>query len=258
MTVSLLAALQLPDSCRLGKRVFKKLFLENAKLTPQDRRAFTDDVEEVVWEYTLKPSTIAIMPYSDEEREYDEIAVLRVSMRISKNAFRIAEVIHRSIPYPLVLVLCHANQQMLSLAPKRLSRSERGATVIEDVVSTGWMRPALPNPSEGAFIAAIALANLPQASYLVLYASLIDRVLALRSACRTGEYHVLGDRDWQTRQRRLLAEADDLEKQIAECRTTLRKETQFNRRVEVSTTIRQLEDRLIAVVSDLRTSKNGA
>lgn len=258
MTVSLLVALQLPDSCRLGKRVFKKLFLENAKLTPQDRRAFTNDVEEVVWEYTLKPSTIAIMPYSDEEREYDEIAVLRASIKIPKNASRIAEVIHRSIPYPVVLVLQHADQQLLSLAPKRFSRSEAGATVVEESVGTDWITDNAPSEAESHFLGSIALTNLPQPNYLVLYMSLVDRVVALRSACRTGEYHVLSDAGHQVEQHRLLADADDLERRVNECRAMLKRETQFNRRVEANMRLKQLEGQLLAVTDDLRAFGNGA
>jgi len=250
---SLLDALRLPDSCRLGKRVFKKLFLENAKLTPQDRRAFTNGVEEVIWEYTLKPSTIAIMPYADDEREYDEIAVLQATLKSPKNASRIAEVIQRSIPYPLVLVLRCEGQELLSLAPKRFSRSEKGATVAEESVTTGWMTLATTADFQLAFVDSIALDNLPQSNYLALHTALIDRVLALRSSCRTGEYHVVSDRVGQAERRRLLARADDLEGQVNECRTAINRESQFNRKVELNTEIKRLEARLAEVTAELRT-----
>lgn len=258
MSGVLVTALQLPDSCRLEKRVFKKLFLENAKLTPPDRRAFSNDVEEVMWTHTLKLSTIAIMPYVDDEREYDEIAVLEVTLKAPKNASRIAEVVHRAIPYPLVLVIRYEALELLSLAPKRFSRSEKGATVAEDFLTTGWMDTDALSPVEEDFVRSIALACLPQANYHSLYSALIDRVVALRSACRTGEYHVGSDRARLAEQRRLLAEADDLEGQVNECRVALKKETQFNRKVELNAQIKQLEGRLLEVTLELSTSRNGA
>jgi hypothetical protein len=52
--------LALPEAAYLGKRVYKKLFFENAELSAADRRAFTDDVETVTWQYTLKPSTLPV------------------------------------------------------------------------------------------------------------------------------------------------------------------------------------------------------
>ena len=68
--------LQLPEACHLGKRVFKKLFHEHAPLKAADARALRDDVDTIVWQHTLKPTTIAIPAFQDDEREYLEIAVL--------------------------------------------------------------------------------------------------------------------------------------------------------------------------------------
>src|SRR5689334_6819802 len=128
--------LGIPETCYLGKRVFKKLFDENAVLTASDRKAFTDAIDTIIWQYTLKPSTIQIPAFEDAEREYHEVALLEAKLKDRAKASRIAEVIHRAIPYPVVLVLSDetgalaSNQDgaqepqhvMFSLAPKRLSR----------------------------------------------------------------------------------------------------------------------------------------
>jgi hypothetical protein len=68
--LSILNSFAFPESCKLGKRVFKKLFEENAALGVTDRKALRDDLDSVTWAYTLKPSTIPIQPYQDAEREY--------------------------------------------------------------------------------------------------------------------------------------------------------------------------------------------
>lgn len=198
------------------------------------------------------------MPYVDAEREYDEIAVLEATLKAPKNASRIAEVIHRTIPYPLVLVLRSESRELLSLAPKRFSRSEKGATVAEEFASSGWLDSSSPSESQEQFIASIALSNLPQANYHIMYSALMNRVVTLRSSCRTGEYHVLGDRDRIERQRRLLAEADEIEVQVNECRSAIKKEHQFNHKVELNTRMKQLEGRLVEVLDELKTSENGA
>ena len=56
--------LAIPDDCYLGKRVYKKLFYENAKLGVTDKKAFTNDIEEIEWHYTLKPETINIHSFA--------------------------------------------------------------------------------------------------------------------------------------------------------------------------------------------------
>ena len=58
MTDALYASMAIPAACQLGKRVFKKLFHENAKLGATDKKAFREDIDTITWRYTLKPSTI--------------------------------------------------------------------------------------------------------------------------------------------------------------------------------------------------------
>lgn len=111
----------IPDNCRLGKRVFKKLFHENAKLGATDKKAFREDIDVITWAYTLKPSTIPIRAYEDDRREYHEVAILQADLKTLNRTSRIAEIIHRAIPYPLLIVLSYKTAGALSLAHKRFS-----------------------------------------------------------------------------------------------------------------------------------------
>jgi hypothetical protein len=51
----LIAALALPASCRVNRRVPKKLLLEHGAFGAGDRRAIADDVEELAWVAVCKP-----------------------------------------------------------------------------------------------------------------------------------------------------------------------------------------------------------
>jgi hypothetical protein len=132
--------LAIPETCHLGKRVFKKLFIENAQLGITDKKAFQDDIETVTWQYTLKPNTIQIQSYEDDEREYLEVALLEVELRDARRHKRIAEVIHRAVPYPVILVFNQKSEiedqkWLLSLAHKRFSLSEREKIIADEFVS---------------------------------------------------------------------------------------------------------------------------
>jgi len=47
MIEALYEKIMIPESCRLGKRVYKKLFHENAKLSATDKKALRDDVDTI-------------------------------------------------------------------------------------------------------------------------------------------------------------------------------------------------------------------
>ena len=104
MIETLYEKMMIPESCRLGKRVYKKLFHENAKLSATDKKALSDDVDTIFWQYTFKPTTIPIQPYEDDQREYHEVALLQVNLKQTDRVNRLAEIIHRAIPYPLLVV----------------------------------------------------------------------------------------------------------------------------------------------------------
>ena len=262
----LLSKLGLPDDCYLGKRVFKKYFFENATLTPADKKSLQDDISTITWQYTLKPSTIQIKPYTDEQREYLEIAILEITLRSPRNYKHLAEVIHRAIPYPLLLVFVQnlrtSNEELedddnsedmpketeskvaLSVASKRFSQAEKGAIVAEEFFTTGWIDLEKPAGIEQAFLDTLNLSSLPHTHYLAFYSALVDRFIALECASLTGKYRLDNEEISPETRRRQLAVCHELEGKIIKLRANLRKETQFNRKVELNIQIKQLEKQL--------------
>ncbi|WP_440997537.1 DUF4391 domain-containing protein [Arhodomonas sp. SL1] len=236
--------LALPEACHLGKRVYKKLFFDNAELSAADRRAFTDDVETVTWQYTIKPSTLPVSVYQDDERDYPELAVVEAELRSPRRAQRLAELIHRAIPYPLLLVLVHNGRLAVSTAHKRASRAEHGATVAEALLLTRWLDAEAPEDVEAAFLESLAVDKLPRSHLYALYDGWHQRLLALACARLTGEFHVPTRAEHQQARRDRLTECHRLEGEIARLRAEIKQETRFNRQMELNTRIKQLEQQL--------------
>lgn len=236
--------LALPEAAHLGKRVYKKLFFENAELSAADRRAFTDDVEAVTWQYTLKPGTLPVGVYQDDERDYSELAVIEVELRDTKRAQRLAEIIHRTIPYPLLLILRQNDHLAVSSAHKRASRAERGAVVAEEIQITAWMDVEAPEDVEQAFLESLALRQQPNSDYYALYDGWHQRLLALACARLSGTFRVPSRAEQQRQRRETLTECHRLEGEISRLRAEIKKENRFNRQVELNTRIKQLEKQL--------------
>ncbi|MBE0468423.1 MAG: DUF4391 domain-containing protein [Methyloprofundus sp.] len=236
-----------PEAALLGKRVPKKQFLESGELVASDKKLFRENVKNVYWEYTLKPSTCPILPYRDNEREYLEVAVLQVEMNSQKGHKRIAEIIHRVIPYPLMLGLyTETGEFALSIAPKRFSQAEHGAFVAERFYTTGWMNCEAFNDREAAFVASLAWGNMPLQNYGSLYNAWTDRFTGYECSVLSGAFTIgkVGDRLAQ------LTRCREIESRISELRGQLKKAA-FNRQVELNTQIKQMERELAEMVVNL-------
>jgi len=251
MIETLYKRMAIPDACHLGKRVFKKLFHENAKLSATDKKAFREDIDVITWQYTLKPSTIPIQAYEDNQREYHEVAILQVDLKMINRTSRIAEVIHRAIPYPLVVVFSYRTSYALSLAHKRFSQAEKGAIVAEDFIITGWIDLSALTPVQQAFLDSLAMSNLPHTHFFALYSALTERLVALNCARLTGEYRLESSVAKRRGRQDRLAACHEFENQIAEYKVAIKKETQFNRQVELNMKMKEREKQLQTITAEL-------
>lgn len=245
----LIAALGLPDSCRVDQRVPKKLLAENGAPTAADKRQINDGIEEIQWVAALKPNTIGVAEYRDDVREYLEIAVLTVTMRAADakptNAVRLAELVHRAVPYPLLLLLKSGQRMTLSLAHKRWAQNEAGKVVLDG----GVMSVALPDDAPSAtalnaFTQALALTSQPQTTLFGLYQGWMDSVQALLAARLTGTFKTADNPEQAAARRRALQECERLELEAIRLRTQAAKEKQLARQVELNLALKRVQAQL--------------
>ena len=244
--------MMIPDTCRLGKRVYKKLFQENAKLGPTDKKALRDDVDLIIWQYTFKASTIPIQPYEDEMREYHEVALLQVDLKKTGRAKRLAEIIHRAIPYPLIVVFAADRICSISLAHKRFSKAEKDAIVVERFQSTGWLDFAIRTENQTAFLESMNIATWPQTHFYAFYRAAMERVIAIACATHSGQYSLkipqgrsLEDRAQKLRQ------VDKLHQKQKEIQAKLKKEKNLGTQVNLNTQFQEIRVRLTALKNEL-------
>jgi hypothetical protein len=159
--------------------------------------------------------------------------------------------IHRAIPYPLVLVAAHDGAISLSLAHKRWSQGERGKVVIEGVHQTAPFRPDAPTAEEASFLASLAVSSLPSHDLFALYQGWLDRVAALEAAQITGTFAPPDSADRASALQNSLDTHDRLQRDLAALRAQAGKEKQLNRRVELNLEIKRLEANLAATAKAL-------
>jgi len=237
----LLSALDLPESSRVDQRVPKKLLLENGAPTAADKRLINDGVEELLWHAALKPTTIGVPEYRDDVREYLEIAILRLTPRPMAKLVRLTELVHRAIPYPLVLLTDQDARPGLSVAHKRWSQGEAGKTVVDgDIVAADWdeLRDGARWP---AFRDALALGQQPHSSLHALYQGWMDTLIALQAARATGAFSVAGDAAVAAGRRAALQECTRLDAEITRLRAAASKEKQLARQVELNQELKRIE-----------------
>lgn len=249
MIQALIDALAIPDSCLLDKPVFKKMFLDHAELDVTDRKALSEDVSRIRWLYTLKPDTINISPYQDNDREFLEIAVLAISLSSPARVRRIASLMHRAIPYPLILIFEDGKKACISTADKRINQADKAKLVIEDRWLTGWIDASAPNETQRDFLEALAFTMLPSTNFYALYEAYQALVIAIIAAERSGTFqagHVAASKQ----QAAALRKIEAFEREIGEHKAKLKRETQMAAKITLNSAIRTRKDAILTLTSE--------
>ncbi|HGN9466923.1 DUF4391 domain-containing protein [Providencia stuartii] len=276
-----LEGLNVPNNCVLNKPLFKKMFQEHTGLDAKDKKALKDDVDKIRWLYTLKPSTINIAPFSDDLRDYGELAFLYVELNNTKSAERIGHLINRAIPYPLVIFFVHSESKTIEdgikatgepdsnlrekqhakellaicLADKRINKADQAKWVIEELQLSPWL--SLGNVTEIAkvFFNSLNFTSLPHSNFWQFYQAIMARVQALQCAEISGRFSLVdglsnGEAAERQLQKQQLKHYRQIEQDIKKLRAQI-KQAQFSQQVVLNAQIKQQEQRLKQIAETL-------
>jgi len=242
----LVASFDLPTGSRVDERVPKKLLVENGAPTVVDKRHINEGIEEIQWLATLKPNTIGVPEYRDNVREYLEIAVLSVTLRGSVKAGRLVELLHRAVPYPMVLLIVMQNRNLsLSLAHKRWSQGEMDKAVLDGAIVEVLLESQSPvSAIEEQFMQFLELDRQPRATLYDLYQGWMDTLYALHAARLTGIFAVSATPEQAAARRLALQEYRSLNGEAARLRGLATKEKQLARLVDLNLALKRVQAEL--------------
>jgi cell division septum initiation protein DivIVA len=255
-------ALALPERARVNQRVPKKMLAEHGAPTAADRRLLTDGIEELQWIAALKPSTVAIPEHRVDGREYLEVAVLSVKVRVThgraSQSLRLAELVHRAVPYPVLLIQAltlsaaatpkdstpkPSTQLALSLAHKRAAQNEPGKVVLDgelvrsELIGTDSTAASVVNQLLGA----LALSCQPHQDLLALYQGWMECLIAAEAARLTGNFCLPNGPTAAAAQREALRTCQRLEQEAARLRSQAAKERQIAKQVDLNLELQRLD-----------------
>ena len=247
---TVLGAFALPPPSLVNRRVPKTLLLENAAFTSADKKLIREGIEAVTWVAALKPAVIGVPEYRDAEREYLEVAVLTLEMRNEARPARLIEIMHRAVPYPVLLIADEGSLVTVSCAHKRRSQSEADRVVLDGEVMSA-APSAAPDTVRSSFLNSLSLTGQPRGSLYELYSGWMNALIAFQSSVVSGRFELPASDEHACRRIKALDEIEDVDLEIKRLRAAAKKEKQMNRRVEVNLDLARLRNRREALLQEL-------
>ena len=238
-------SLNFPASTYVGKKLDKKEFLENFSLNINDRKLLSQNIDRITLENILNQDTINITPFLDEERDYSEIAIIKVKISNKEKLKSINNIIQQ-IPYSLIVFYAFQNEISLCLSPKRINKADSSKLVVEEVHFSKWIDFSNLTNIDKTFLQSLNINNHPFTNLLAFYESFIDKLISYNASKYIGILATSKDI------KEILEEIQKIEAQITEVKNKIKKETNFNDKVNMNLELKKLNDKLKSLKEDLK------
>lgn len=233
--------LNIPKNCIVDNTVFKKAFLENVDLLSLDKKIINEHIKKVTWKYCLKPDTINIQPYRSDERDYLEIEIMEVQLNEDSKVKRIAEIIMRAIPYPILLVLVKDNQIQLVTGDMRKNLSDSSKVTVEDFSYTGWIDLNSEDIFRNNLFAELNISKLSYINFYEMYKDITAKINFYNMSKIKGENIVKSETMSDSDVKACYDKIQLLDIQITKLKSQLKKADSIKDKVELNMEIVKLQ-----------------
>jgi hypothetical protein len=230
--------IEIPRKCEVGNTIFKKLFFENAKMNRTDKETFTKDIEKIKWDYNLKKDNINIKPYKDGIWDFPEVEFVTVKLKNSDKTNRIAEIIMRTIPYPMVLCFEKSNEICIFTGDYKINLADTSKNRIDEFFFTDWIDLDNLDEDDIALFDNLKLKNLNFTNFNAFYNCFIENIIRY-NVFKTS--HIRSNLDlWDIKD--IYDKIIEIDTEIEVIKGQIKKETQFKYNVERNIKIKKLKD----------------
>ena len=228
----------------LGRKLDKKMFYDNGDLSKEDKKIFIDYIDRIEMSYILNSSTLNIAPFVNDEYYYEAIAYLKVKLKQQDKVDKISKIINNNIPNPLVIIYEFDKEYCISTAIKRLSKTDKNKTVVEESNITNWLNINNLSENDKKIIDSISLRKLPYTNLFDFYKTINDKIFILKMSNKLGEYEDISDKKTLEESKRISEQIEKLEDELKKTIRKLKKENQFNKKMELNIKATDLEKKI--------------
>lgn len=205
----------LPKTTIVDKIIPKVKFYEKTKANSKLKQLFIDDIEQIIWKNKLSKDTINL----DEGKKVKEIEIFEITLKHKDLSKDILKTIDKFIPYQILYILRFEDKIKFTIAYKDNNKNNENIMVVDSYYESDWINENECNIS-------LDLINSLDYVYNELIKSFIPREIPKNN---------IDIKDIVQNEK----EIQILEKEIDKLEKTLRKEKQFNKKVEVKKILRE-------------------
>lgn len=221
-----------------GQKIPKETIYKQANPTPDIKRTFIQQVDQIIWRYKLSPDTLNIST-SDN---LSEVQVFDIILKPECEAINelVLSTLDKTIPTSIYFRLFYTNTHRMkmqcAMADKRVNKRDDEQMVVRDY----FISPKIDIEFNHEL-------NLPYMSYSQKLPVVIDMAGLHKELLRSLLAQPALKDETLEEQLSRIATLKTLNNKLAKIQSAIRKEKQFNRKVELNKMLNQIKQQIIAL-----------
>lgn len=211
-----------PEKALVNRNIPKTKFYEHASISRAVKDAFVSQIQQITWAYKLSPETTNLAAV----KGLFEIQVFNIQLKTPELDNGVLMSIDKAIPHPIFYQMFFEDKMRVAMAYKRINESDETKWLIEQYLSSPWLTMSEVEQLKTPLPIALNLGG--------LYEQMLKALMPIPA--NEGE-----NIKAQTERLSLITQK---QKEITQLESKMRNAKQFNRKVEMNSQLKTLQQQL--------------
>lgn len=255
--------INVPNVAIVNNIIPKQDIFEATGMTKSDKDYFVRYVKQIRWLYKFDDASVRIKPYETEEKSYLEAELISIKLkkefqeynhntgnyhRFDARLDRIVDILLRFIPYPILLCAEFNDEIKFYVSHISESKSDYDKITLDELIYTDWIDVNNLDSFDKELIEKLQIDNLDKTNVFTFYDDIVTAIIQYNGSQEVGQKVTLSPEEIQ----KIMDEIKVLERKIADLRVAIRREDNFNIKMDYNIQIKELQMEIKLLQEELK------
>ena len=255
--------INVPNAAIVNNIVPKQDIFEATGMTKLDKDYFVRYVKQIRWLYKFDDASVRINPFVNDEKSYLEAELISIKLkkefqeynhntgnfhRFDARLDRIVDILLRFIPYPILLCAEFNDEIKFYVSHISESKSDYDKITLDELIYTDWIDVTNLDGFDEELIDKLQIDNLDKTNVFTFYDDIVTAIIQYNGSKEVGQEVTLNSDEIQ----KIMDDIKVLERKIAEIRVAIRREDNFNKKMDYNIQIKELQMEIKLLQEELK------
>jgi|GEM_PF-497335 hypothetical protein len=237
---NLIKLLNIDKRCVIDKRITKVAISNNSALNTSEKKILKEIISDLRWLASYKPFNSSIPEFVTKTESYDEVQIISIGINDTKYTKQVVNLLQKSMPYPLVLLLESENKFAISISKKSINQTDKIKRTIDETITSSWIDYDFNTEISKTLLDHLNTKSFVSQNLKTFYESFTKIIYQYETSLLTGKLDTKSKKE-VLKDASTLKKLEIINKEIISLKSQIKKETVFSEKVTLNIRFKEFE-----------------